>query len=265
MIFYLGTHQPAWLGRYDFPMMLSHRRLRDFKRLPRALAPWILDSGAFSELNLHGRFQMGEAEYVEALARYQAEIGNLLWAAPMDWMCEPFVLAKTGKTVEQHQGFTTGNYCRLKEYDAKVIPVLQGWTVADYLRHVQMYRAYGVDLEKCDVVGIGSVCRRQGTEEIRDLLSQLKAADLKIHAFGLKKNGLAACSSIVSSDSMAWSYEARRKPPLPECTTHINCANCAKYAMKWRDELERSLRSRQMLEAWETGKETGNWGEFNTA
>jgi hypothetical protein len=34
--------------------------------------------------------------------------------------------------------------------------------------------------------------------------------------------------------SMAWSYAARRDPPRPGCTSHKNCANCLRYAAKWR-------------------------------
>jgi hypothetical protein len=33
---------------------------------------------------------------------------------------------------------------------------------------------------------------------------------------------------------MAWSYAARRDPPRPGCTSHKNCANCLRYAAKWR-------------------------------
>jgi hypothetical protein len=161
-------------------------------------------------------------------------------------MCEPPILAKTGKTVEQHQGYTTGNYCRLRGRGGNFIPVLQGWTIADYFRHIDMYRSYGVDLDRMHLVGVGSICRRQGTREIDDLLAALKGAGLRLHAFGLKTNGLSAHRSVVSSDSMAWSYDARRKPPMEGCTAHINCANCEKFAMKWRDKLLSSLRARAL-------------------
>lgn len=41
MKFWLGTHQPQWLGRYEFPMMVSRRALAPRKSLPRALGPWV--------------------------------------------------------------------------------------------------------------------------------------------------------------------------------------------------------------------------------
>ena len=48
------------------------------------------------------------------------------------------------------------------------------------------------------------------------------------------------------ADSLAWSYHARREPPLPGCNTHKNCANCVRFALAWREEtlegLERAAR-----------------------
>ena len=45
------------------------------------------------------RYTFTEAEYVADVRRFAAEVGQPEWVAPMDWMCEPFMLAKT-----------TGNY-----------------------------------------------------------------------------------------------------------------------------------------------------------
>lgn len=40
-----------------------------------------------------------------------------------------------------------------------------------------------------------------------------------------------------------WSYVARRRPPLPECTgRQINCANCRRYARRWRERVAATLR-----------------------
>jgi hypothetical protein len=42
-------------------------------------------------------------------------------------------------------------------------------------------------------------------------------------------------SHLASADSMAWSFEARRKRiVVPGCTGHINCANCLIWALQWR-------------------------------
>src|SRR5262249_38442153 len=47
--FYLGTHNPAWLTRVDLPLLVSHRRLARYRRLPRARAPWAPDSRGFTQ------------------------------------------------------------------------------------------------------------------------------------------------------------------------------------------------------------------------
>lgn len=109
--------------------------------------------------------------------------------------------------------------------------------MSDYLRHIEMYAAYGLDLRRLPVVGIGSVCRRQSTDEIADIIKTIAGMGIKIHGFGVKRGGLLKAPGLLASaDSLAWSFGARHKPPLPG-HTHKNCANCMEYALKWRLEL----------------------------
>jgi hypothetical protein len=90
--FYLGTHRPDWLAKVGVPLFVSRRQLARYKRLPRAIAPWALDSGGFTELAEHGRWTLTPAEYVAEVRRYAREVGGLAWAAIQDWMCEPQVI-----------------------------------------------------------------------------------------------------------------------------------------------------------------------------
>lgn len=61
----------------------------------------------------------------------------------------------------------------------------------------------------------------------------------QVHGFGFKITGLQSVGNLLtSSDSLAWSYHARREPPLPECVgRHKNCANCPIFALEWREAL----------------------------
>lgn len=243
MKFWLGTHEASWLARpdVDVPLFVSHRRLAKRKTMPVSTAPWALDSGGFTELNLHGRWVTTEAQYVEAVARYSAEVGSLAWAAPMDWMCEPFVIDKTGMSVMLHQHLTVENYRSLREAAPELpfIPVLQGWTLDDYLRCVDLYALAGVDLPTLPLVGIGSVCRRQNTAEVDHIVSTIAGGGIRLHGFGVKTIGLTAyASQLASADSLAWSYRARNTHPLPGCT-HRSCANCPRFALKWRERVLR--------------------------
>lgn len=254
MIFYLGTHKPEWLERTWVPLFVSHRRLRERVTLPRAACPWALDSGGFTELSLYGRWETSPAAYADAVALYEWEIGNLQWAAAQDWMCEPFMLAKTGLTVHEHQERTVANLLELRSLTPRLpwVPVLQGWSLTDYVRCVELYDRAGVDLRAEPLVGLGSVCRRQATGEIGAIASSLAALGLCLHGFGVKTAGLARYAEhLASADSMAWSYDARRAPALPG-HLHKSCANCMTYAAQWRERLVRRLQRIQLSLPLET-------------
>jgi hypothetical protein len=236
VIFYLGTHEVGWLEKLDVPLFISHRRLAARRRLPRARCDWALDSGGFTELALHGAWRTSIGEYVAAVARYSEQIGRLQWAAPMDWMCEPSMIEATGRSVQAHQELTVGNYLDLRGH-GPFIPVLQGWTLADYERCVELYESAGVELRSAPLVGVGSVCRRQRTAEIAQIMRSLHDAGIATHGFGVKKEGVARYGRLLrSADSLAWSYAARRTWPLAGCR-HAHCGNCPRFALRWRADV----------------------------
>jgi hypothetical protein len=248
--FYLGTPQPGWLARVDVPLLVSHRTLRTRRAVPRALAPWALASGGFTDLTLHGGWQTSPREYAEAVTRYAEHVGRLVWASPQDWMCEPAILERTGLSVDAHQARTVDNYCTLVALAPTLafIQVVQGWDLASYLRCVGRYAASGVDLAAAPLVGLGSVCRRQATGEIGAIATELARAGLRLHGFGVKQRGLAAyADQLASADSLAWSYAARRRPPLPGCHRHRSCANCLRYALAWRARVVAALEAPRQL------------------
>lgn len=192
-------------------------------------------------------------------------MGRLLWAAPQDWMCEPWVIfggthnglrfhgtqeargINPGEpddfesAVRMHQEFTVQNYLELRRVapDLPFIPVLQGWSLEDYQRCADLYADAGVDLTAAPVVGLGSVCRRQATEEIARIVEHFHARGLSLHGFGVKTDGLGDYGDqLTSADSMAWSVGGRRNPKLPGCTHRAkNCANCPTYALRWHHRI----------------------------
>lgn len=164
--FYLGTSEVRWLGQANVPLFISHRRLAPRKSFPRALTGWALDSGGFTELSMYGQWRTTARDYNAAVWRYNQEIGNLQWASPGDWMCEPEQIARTGLSVREHQRRTIDNFQELQDlwpgpdWDVPYVPVLQGWTPDDYRRCVDMYYAAGVDLSDCFLVGVGTMKHR---------------------------------------------------------------------------------------------------------
>jgi hypothetical protein len=248
--FYLGTHVVTWLRQRQFagvPLFVSRRQLMK-GRLPYAAkgVTWALDSGAFSEIDLHGKWTWTPRRYALWVRTAEHYVGGMEWAACMDWMCEPHMVKKTGLTIKEHQRRTVQNYLELRDLapDVNWSPSLQGWEPSDYLRCIEMYARAGVDLRVLPRVGLGSVCRRQHTEEIIAVLDAVRPYNLRLHGFGVKVRGLrrAGEGAFISTDSLAWSFAARRQwhsygVRLQSCTHRGSCANCSAYALAWRERI----------------------------
>lgn len=211
MLFYIGLHQPSDAKHFD-KCMISINRLVN-RKSNFIVKEWILDSGAFTQINKLGEFKQTEKEYTEQINRW-ASVGNLVAAVSQDYMCEPFVLDKTGLTVKEHQEKTIERYIKIKEKtDVYIMPVLQGYTVEEYLSHLEMY---GPLLKLGSWVGVGSICKRNSKpKEILPILQSIKDGrpDLKLHGFGVKTTALKnkdTYNLLYSADSMAWSFNARK-------------------------------------------------------
>ncbi len=211
--FYVGLHQPAHAARFE-RCMVSVSRLRA-RKSDFPAREWMMDSGAFTEVTKHGGFRFPPEEYAEHVARW-SRCGNMVAAVSQDYMCEPFALAATGGTVEQHQAQTVERYAAIRALRATayILPVLQGWHPADYAAHV---RLYGDLLAHGAWVGVGSVCKRNSSPgTIEDVLTAILQVrpDLRLHGFGLKLTALRSATVralLHSADSMAWSFSARKQ------------------------------------------------------
>jgi hypothetical protein len=247
VIFYLGTHEASWLANVDdVPLMVSRNRLSKYRTCPRARGRWILDSGGFTELQQHGHWRIDARTYANEIARYVTDVGRMDWAAPQDWMCEPAIIhggtfkgvrfAGTHLTVAEHQARTVGNYLDLRSADAPVIPVLQGYSLADYERCADLYEKAGIDLATEPVVGLGSVCRRENTDEIGLIVVAMLDRGIHCHGFGCKAGAIRRYGDMLASaDSLAWSFGGRRNGTC----THLKsrCANHLHYALEWRESV----------------------------
>ena len=243
MRFFLGTHVAHHLEKTDVPLFISRRALANRKSSLDARGEWALDSGAFSELQINGGWDLSPTDYV-AQVNHIARTPNLLWAAQQDWMCEPFMVESTGLTVKEHIRRTVSNLHDLRRLDCDVpiIPVLQGFDLEDYKACFESFEASGIDLRSEPLVGLGSVCRRQNTDEIERIVSCFHAKGLRLHGFGVKIGGLARYGEMLeSADSLAWSFNARYSKS--HCSVHRenpttkNCANCLTFALEWREKV----------------------------
>jgi GNAT superfamily N-acetyltransferase len=214
MRFFTGLHQPSDAKHFE-TAFVSVNRLKKRKSGFEA-QDWIMDSGAFTTILTHHGYPEDVSVYAAQIKRW-ATNGNLLAAVAQDYMCEAHMLKLTGKTVLEHQQLTIERYDALMQCDVGavyIMPVLQGYAAADYVRHIEMYRAR---LAHGAWVGVGSVCKRNGDPAaIEAVLMAIKAVrpDLRLHGFGLKSTALSSWivrELLHTADSMAWSYSARKQ------------------------------------------------------
>lgn len=190
MRLFVGLHQPSDLKHFN-NAFISINRLRGKWGRKAPLdrrSRKVIDSGAFTELDKFGRYRHSVEQYADDAAPWCDDTVEAIVA--QDYMCEPFILAKTGMTVADHQRLTIERYDELLNYwtlvkgkRTHVMPVLQGWTVEDYVTHL---RAYGDRLTPGMWVGVGSVCKRQKNPKlIVAILRAIKEVrpDLRLHGF----------------------------------------------------------------------------------
>jgi hypothetical protein len=213
MRFFTGLHHPSDAQHFErcfISINAIKNRKSGFK-----VRRWILDSAGFSAISTHGDHELSVAEYAAQIRRWSKN-GHLLAAVAQDYMCEPKMLARTGLTIPEHQRLTIERYDALiaERPGVYILPVLQGWTPEDYVRHLKQY---GKRIRRGAWVGVGSICKRNGDPNaVIEILSAIHAerSDLKLHGFGLKKTALslpAVREHLHTSDSMSWSFAARKQ------------------------------------------------------
>jgi hypothetical protein len=241
MRFFVGLHQPSDANHFD-ASFVSVNRLRNRKSSFK-VGDWIMDSGAFTTIAKHGGYPLPVEAYaaeIKAICNRQKH-GNMLAAVAQDFMCEAWMLEKTGLTVAGHQRLTIERYDALIACNPPVyiMPVLQGYTPDSYVSHV---RQYGARLARGAWVGVGSICKRNShPSAIWRVLIAIKTErpDLQLHGFGLKQTALQSWlirDMLYTADSMAWSYAARRMKRNP---------NDYREAIAFTDRIERTEEQRQ--------------------
>lgn len=213
--FYPGIHQPGDAQHFELAC-ISINRLRGRKK-PIPCDDVLVDSGAFTELERYGKYRHGVEEYAAEVRRlHDAGVVRISAAVAQDYMCEAWMLEKTGLAIPDHQRLTIERYDALLAcgLPVPILPVLQGFAPSDYVRHI---RDYGARLTPGMWVGVGSVCKRQGDPRaIVAVLSAIHAErpDLRLHGFGVKTTALlhpGVREMLWSADSMAWSFAARKQ------------------------------------------------------
>jgi len=230
MIFFTGMHHPSDAAKVPAAFVSVHRLANRKSSFP--VRRWIMDSGAFRTIELHGGYPEPVSNYAALIRRFSKN-GKLLAAVSQDYMCEAFMLEKTGLSIADHQRLTTERFDELSTMDTggvRIMPVLQGYAPLDYASHL---RQYGSRLKYRAWVGVGSVCKRNGNPAaVAAVLLAIKdiRPDLRLHGFGVKITSLGwqqIRDLLFSADSMAWSFAARREGRNANCSSEA-----ARYARR---------------------------------
>lgn len=264
MDFYVGIYQKSHINYVVDKFCLSYRRLRKYKKtfpIPQNLE-WMLDSGAFQELRLNGKYTFTPEEYFEKVREYRP---NLF--VNMDYMCEPSQMKKTGLSIKEHQKLSLENQIILSDYaddeSLELMGTIQGWLPHEYIGHIDFLKEHG---QLKPYMGVGSVCRRNAEKEIIKILKTIRKnlpSWVKLHGFGIKISLLKfreVYDLLDNCDSMAWSFQGRKQGEKftnrvkslwgHQCLvddTHVcekntdDCANCGRYMDNWVRKIHRLI------------------------
>lgn len=228
----------AWLGKAWGPVLIEagrfeaswprkRRKVGMYLSEPReATVPVLLDSGAFSMIRDHGCWIRTPEQYVRFVRRAMAALRTVKHVATQDWMCEAPMIARTGLSVVEHQRRTVESFIRLRHMAPEVpwMPTLQGHTIDDYLRCIDMFEVAGVDLEAEVLVGLGSVCRRSGTLELVAVITAILRyrPGLRLHGFGVKEVVARQPVSEATQVREGWPVRCTRIGARPDCPAWVS-------------------------------------------
>ena len=171
-----------------------------------------IDCGGYSFMRNHDTLEYPNTveDYCRWVKDRENQISQYAWR---DIPGEPQLRERHGTTIEEHQELTTQMHIQCKNWhedlaiDAQPVAVIQGWDPEDYLSHLDDLQDHG--LADTGYLGIGSVCNRGDTQQIRDLITTIRSEvpdGTLLHAFGIKTDVLqypGAVEALDSSDSLA--------------------------------------------------------------
>jgi hypothetical protein len=160
------------------------------KRFKRSFGLKFLDSGGYLMLLRYGYYPFSVVNYANLVARLKPD-----FYATMDYACEPD-LVDTSKvrlrTVEARIRATVDNAEGLAEWEShlsgRMVPVIQGYTLAQYESCINLYNERGLIR---DYMAVGSMCQRRNNDDLDCIIPAVyrvaqDAGVKRLHFFGLK-------------------------------------------------------------------------------
>jgi hypothetical protein len=193
--------------------------------IPNSVKRLFLDSGGYSFFTKWGKYPFSVEEYVSFVNTIVNEF-PVTEVAIMDYPCEPDVNRQNLKTNKERIDMTIQNALECIDYDPTLpwVPVVQGYTLQEYLYCIQEYKNAGLYDDDFHLWAIGSLCARKKIGGIRHIITNLsKVIKWPIHTFGMTITALRDAQiffAIHSSDSGAWSFNARGYEKLGDLTRY---------------------------------------------
>ena len=187
--------------------------------IPDTVEQVFLDSGGYSFFSYYPDYPFTIEEYIN-LANIIKDQSGITRVVTLDYPCEPDINRSRVSTNEERIQKTVSNAVECIQYDETIpwLPVIQGYTIDEYLYCVDLYKDAGIT---SDYWAIGSICSRKGFPyKIRRIITTLsEALQSKIHAFGISLKYLydpQIFNNIYSSDSAAWVWGATKMEQKPQ-------------------------------------------------
>jgi hypothetical protein len=157
-------------------------------RWPRQTGSKWLDSGGFTLLNRFGDYPFTMMQYINFVCWMRPQ-----YFASMDYPCEPNISRSLSLMSNQERiEKTVDNALFMSDWEdytmSKLVPVIQGYTLDEYLTCIALYRQRGLIR---DYMAVGSMCRRISNVELHNLIpiiyeAATAAGCKRLHYFGLK-------------------------------------------------------------------------------
>jgi hypothetical protein len=178
-------------------------------RVPAHITRLAADSSGFVASRIWGEYRYSLEQYVTWLQSFRP-----LWAATMDYCCEPELAVVT----EQRQQCTTENASQAWQHCQQLpfawVPTIQGWLPEDYRRHASAMYPLIAEMQAAYAnnphwrVGVGTLCRRNDVEAVQAILDAIREVlpGIPLHLWGIKLDALRSLdlAQVVSTDSAAW-------------------------------------------------------------
>lgn len=148
-----------------------------------------LDCGGYTLLNKYGEYPFSPVAYANLVATLKPN-----YYASMDYPCEPNI-SRSSNLAENSERIaaTVKNAACMIELeihnpDARLVPVIQGYSLDEYLYCIDLHAQAGTIRE---YMAVGSMCRRVSNQELHKLIPaiaerSMQAGVKQLHFFGLK-------------------------------------------------------------------------------